>query len=219
MLYKRHEKLNANDFFNNRNGIAKPLYRYTTLGATLGGPVPGGLARQAVLLLLVRELGHDACRSRSGRVTVPTALERKGDFSQSVNQSGAADRRPRSDHRAAVPGQHDSRRPVSTRTAWRCSNVFPLPNALDRAITGGNYNYQFQESLEVPRHQHLVRIDVRPDGEGRALRRVSTLVRRQPGLRGAGRRRQLGAARPALHASTTTSLIGNYTRIAAARRW
>ena len=41
-LYKRHEKLNANDFFNNRNGIAKPLYRYTTEGATLGGPVPGG---------------------------------------------------------------------------------------------------------------------------------------------------------------------------------
>src|SRR5438876_866400 len=38
--YKRHEGLNANDFFNNRNGIAKPLYRYDTAGATLGGPVP-----------------------------------------------------------------------------------------------------------------------------------------------------------------------------------
>ena len=59
-FYKRHEKLNANDFFNNRNGIAKPLYRYTTLGATLGGPVPGREREgQAVLLLLVRELGHE----------------------------------------------------------------------------------------------------------------------------------------------------------------
>src|SRR6266540_4075446 len=28
-------------------------------------------------------------------------------------------------------------------------NVFPLPNATDRSITGGNYNYQFQESLNV----------------------------------------------------------------------
>lgn len=36
-LYKRHEKLNANDFFNIRGRIPKPLYRYTTLGATLGG--------------------------------------------------------------------------------------------------------------------------------------------------------------------------------------
>jgi hypothetical protein len=38
--YKRNEALNANDFFNNRNGIAKPLYRYDTAGATIGGPVP-----------------------------------------------------------------------------------------------------------------------------------------------------------------------------------
>src|SRR5262245_18847499 len=37
--YKRHEKLNANDFFNNRNGVAKPIYRFDTVGATIGGPV------------------------------------------------------------------------------------------------------------------------------------------------------------------------------------
>src|SRR5947208_669593 len=38
--YKRDENLNANDFFNNRNGVAKPIYRFDTVGATLGGPVP-----------------------------------------------------------------------------------------------------------------------------------------------------------------------------------
>jgi hypothetical protein len=38
--YKRHESLNANDFFNNKNGVSKPLYRYSTQGAALGGPVP-----------------------------------------------------------------------------------------------------------------------------------------------------------------------------------
>src|SRR5438093_6623685 len=37
--FKRHEALNANDFFNNRNGVAKPLYRFDTVGATIGGPV------------------------------------------------------------------------------------------------------------------------------------------------------------------------------------
>ena len=36
--FKRHESLNANDFFNNRNGLPKPLYRYTTVGATLLPP-------------------------------------------------------------------------------------------------------------------------------------------------------------------------------------
>src|SRR5215510_6326729 len=30
--YKRHEQFNANDFFNNRNGLSKPLYRFTTFG-------------------------------------------------------------------------------------------------------------------------------------------------------------------------------------------
>src|SRR5215475_1098468 len=37
--YKRHEEFNANDFFNNRNGAAKPRYRYNTFGGTIGGPV------------------------------------------------------------------------------------------------------------------------------------------------------------------------------------
>lgn len=35
----RHEDLNANNFFNNRQGIARPLYRYMIAGYSLGGPV------------------------------------------------------------------------------------------------------------------------------------------------------------------------------------
>ncbi|HLV01935.1 MAG TPA: TonB-dependent receptor, partial [Acidobacteriota bacterium] len=43
--YKRHENLNANDFFRNQQGVQKPLYRYSTLGGSIGGPIllPGGL--------------------------------------------------------------------------------------------------------------------------------------------------------------------------------
>jgi len=37
--YVRNDVLNANDFFNNRNNVKKPLYRYNTEGFTLGGPV------------------------------------------------------------------------------------------------------------------------------------------------------------------------------------
>src|SRR5439155_27283678 len=36
--YKRHEKLNANDFFNNRDGLPKPIYRFGTFGFAVGGP-------------------------------------------------------------------------------------------------------------------------------------------------------------------------------------
>ncbi len=37
--YYRHEEFNANEFFNNQLGVAKPLYRYENPGGTLGGPI------------------------------------------------------------------------------------------------------------------------------------------------------------------------------------
>jgi Outer membrane receptor for ferrienterochelin and colicins len=37
--YARNEDLNANDFFNNRNSVRRPEYRYNTLGFSLGGPI------------------------------------------------------------------------------------------------------------------------------------------------------------------------------------
>ena len=49
--YFRNEDLNANEFFNNRQGIPRPLYRYNYPGYTVGGPVliPGtGSTRIAI---------------------------------------------------------------------------------------------------------------------------------------------------------------------------
>src|SRR5215472_9036780 len=37
--FMRREALNANDFFNNRNGLAKPLARFNTITYNIGGPV------------------------------------------------------------------------------------------------------------------------------------------------------------------------------------
>ena len=37
--YLRNNDFNANDFFNNRNGVKRPEYRYNTEGASLGGPI------------------------------------------------------------------------------------------------------------------------------------------------------------------------------------
>lgn len=38
--YKRHEQFNAQNFFNNKTGALKPLYRYSDISGTIGGPVP-----------------------------------------------------------------------------------------------------------------------------------------------------------------------------------
>ena len=90
--------------------------------------------------------------------------------------------------------------------------MFPLPNALDRSITGGNYNYQFQESLEVPRHQHLARIDVRPTAKDALYGRFSTWYADNQGYAvpaGAANWGLLGQH----YTFKDTSLILNYTRI------
>lgn len=63
--YKRSEKLNANDFFNNRDGLVKPLYRFGTFGFAVGGPVyiPKCIQQkqgEVVLLLFSRKLASQA---------------------------------------------------------------------------------------------------------------------------------------------------------------
>ena len=59
--YGRHESLNANDFFRNRQGVKKPRYRFNTYGANLGGPVPK--AKEALLLLLAGSAAGEPPRS------------------------------------------------------------------------------------------------------------------------------------------------------------
>ena len=58
--FKRHEKLNANDFFNNRNGVPRPVYRHDISWihrgrAGLDSRRVQSQQRETVLLLFVRE--------------------------------------------------------------------------------------------------------------------------------------------------------------------
>ncbi len=56
--YQRDKSFNSINYFNEREGLPKPEYRYSTLGGNLGGPVPvpkmNRGQREAVLLLLDR---------------------------------------------------------------------------------------------------------------------------------------------------------------------
>jgi hypothetical protein len=170
--YKRDDRLNANDFFSNRSGIPKPLYRYTTLGATLGGPVPGSW-RDKLFFFYSFENWETKTPQPVRRVTVPTALERQGDFSQSFTQAGAliVIRDPVTG--LPFPGNRIPADRINP-NGLALLNVFPLPNANDRSVTGGNYNYQFQESLNVPRHQHLGRVDLHPTAKDSLYTRASS---------------------------------------------
>src|SRR6266481_371122 len=82
--YLRNEALNANDFFSNRNVVKRPRYRYSTLGATLGGPIyiPGHWNQDKTKLFGFYniEQWQISVPGSVNQYTMPTALERQGDF-------------------------------------------------------------------------------------------------------------------------------------------
>ena len=82
--FKRNEALNANSFDNNRFGSPKPPYRFDTFGGVLGGPVQ----KDKLFFFVSNEGWRIQKPTQRHRATVPTALERRGDFSQSVEQNG-----------------------------------------------------------------------------------------------------------------------------------
>ncbi|MBO0861211.1 MAG: TonB-dependent receptor [Chloracidobacterium sp.] len=82
--FLRNDKLNANSFTNNRNDVPRGVVRHNEYGGTLGGPVyiPGLYnGRDKTFFFVALEQVKD--RSPQTVIsTVPTALERAGDFSQ-----------------------------------------------------------------------------------------------------------------------------------------
>jgi hypothetical protein len=212
--YKRNEKLNANDFFNNRNGVAKPIYRFDTVGATLGGPVPlpkVNAGRDKLFFFY----SFDGLKSLNPRplqqVTTPTSLERAGDFSQSLDVNGRliAVRDPLTG--LPFPGNVIPAARIN-RSGQALLGVFPLPNSLDRSVTRGAYNYNFQESLDVPKRQNVVRLDYHPTAKDAFYSRVSTWYGDNQGYNVAAGGSPWGLVK--LHyLYTDDSGLFNYTRV------
>jgi hypothetical protein len=151
--YKRHEQFNANNYFNNQLGLPKPWYRFNTYNYNVGGPVyvPGKFNRNREKLFFFwsQEFWPLKVTNPLRQVTVPTALERTGDFSQSIDQNGALIAVTDPTTKQPFPG---NRIPASRidPNGQALSKIFPLPNFLDRNISAGRYNYISQISGETP---------------------------------------------------------------------
>jgi hypothetical protein len=158
--YFRNEDLNANDFFANRSGLARPSYRFNYPGYFLGGPVrfPGtgfNRHRNKLFFFWSQEFLPRTSPTSVTFQTFPTALERKGDFSQSLDQNGKliAVRDPLSN--APFPGNVVPANRISA-AGQALLNLFPLPNTIDPTHT---YNYAFQSPLQQPRNDQILRTD------------------------------------------------------------
>lgn len=82
--YFQSSVLNANDFFNNTNKIAKVPYHRNDFGGDVGGPI----WKKFKLFGFYGAEFMRQTRPSTLITTVPTQLERNGDFSQSFNADG-----------------------------------------------------------------------------------------------------------------------------------
>ncbi len=160
--FKRNDAFNANDFFNNRNSLARPLYRYDTIGGTIGGPIfiprVFNTSKDKLFFFYSREDWRVRTPQAPWRVTVPTALERAGDFSQSLDVNGKLIPIIDPTTGTQFPGNVIPANRMN-KSGQAILNLYPQPNVLNRAITGGNYNYQYQEITTQPKTQNLVKVD------------------------------------------------------------
>jgi len=168
--YDRNEAFNANNFFNNRAGIAQTPDRVSYLGGNLGGPirVPRIAATKGKMFFFVSAEQISELRPK-GLVneTFPTVLERQGNFTQSgsnakpIAAGGAAVTIKDPTNGTPFPGDIiPANRIIPSMTNYL--NLLPVPNyasAADLAISKGVYNDVFQESLHVPKWLNSARLD------------------------------------------------------------
>jgi len=168
--YIRNEDLNANDFFSNRNGVARPLYRYDNLGFSLGGPIyiPRKFNKEKNLLFGFYNLETLIAKvpGTLTQYTMPSALERQGNFSQTFDTNGKVIPVTDPTTHAPFPGNIVPANRLDS-NGVALLNILPLPNFVNPAITGYNYNYQIQEVLNNPKRSQLFKIDYVPGAKDR----------------------------------------------------
>jgi Carboxypeptidase regulatory-like domain/TonB-dependent Receptor Plug Domain len=176
--YGRRDAWNATPWENERAGTAKPKQKIDTPGFSLGGPVKiPGLGKSDDKKLFFFYSMEAPQVQKPGQVRLyrmPTALERKGDFSQTFDANGRLMfiKDPLSTGACSVttggPGCFPGNIIPTTRldpNALALLNLMPLPNIASTGPGAGALsNFTRQETPENPRMSNLLRIDGRPSG-------------------------------------------------------
>ncbi len=148
--YVQNDVLNATPFFTNLNGQKKSVVRKNTFGGSLGGPVylPKIYNGRNKTFFFVNYEGTRNPSAGQTTIAVPTALERTGDFSKTVDSAG----RPITIYdpnttvnsgsaavRSVFPGN------VIPANRWDpvgggfAKNLYPMPNITPAPNTTNNY--------------------------------------------------------------------------------
>jgi hypothetical protein len=166
--YWRHEQFNANEWFNNKTNVVKPKARFYNPGGTFGGPliIPGtNFNRSRTKLFFF--FSEDYTKNKTvinNTYTMPSALERGGDFSQTVTTTGApvtiydpTNQTPFANNR--IPSA------LISPQGQAMLNLFPLPDPLGLNLdtTGARrFNYRAILPQSRPNEDRILRVDYHP---------------------------------------------------------
>jgi len=177
--YGRRDAWNATPWENERAGLPKPRLKIDTPGFNFGGPVkiPGlgdGASETKLFFFYSMEAPQVQKPGQVRLYRMPTALERRGDFSQTLDANGRLifikDPLSSGACNAATggPGCFPNNVIPSNRldpNALALLNMMPLPNvSCSTPGCGALSNFTRQETPENPRMNNLLRIDGRPSG-------------------------------------------------------
>ncbi len=166
--FLRNNNLDANNYFNNLNGLARPQFKRNQFGFTAGGPVdiPKIYRQRDKLFIFGIYEGLRQQTPTTLLATVPTALERSGDFSQTFNQDGSLATIYNPFSTRFVNGQYvrtpfpGNKIPASLfdPVAQKLLQYYPDPNRPGDALTGAN-NFVGTAGLPTDSDQYTIRVD------------------------------------------------------------
>ncbi len=184
--FLRNSALDANDFFNNSLQRDKPPFRMNQFGGSISGPVvfpkkvfgPLGYEGRNRTFFFTDYQGTRWRRGDVFRTTVPTQLERRGDFSQTFDNQGRLVVIYDPLTTRANPA-YDAARPISAtnspfirtpfagnvipqarmdRVALEIAKYYPLPNTAGAQFTNAN-NFVSNAVRKVDGDQFSARLD------------------------------------------------------------
>jgi len=170
-FFHRNEGMNANEWFNKQNQLANgdanspEIYRYNYFGYQIGGPIK----KDRIFFFWNQEFYRQLVPLSLAQFYTPTALERQGDFSQSVDGTGQpiVISGPGVANNKIDPTQLPAAQQAVFTQVQTILNLYPQPNVPGFGSNGLNYNYSKPLSGEAPRREDILRVDVQLNNKNR----------------------------------------------------
>jgi hypothetical protein len=152
---RRHDSMNANTFFNNRQAVARSRYRYFVPGYSLGGPVyiprVFNTNKSKLFFFISQEYTRVTPAATVATANLPTAAQRTGDFSGALNSLGKLIPVIDPTTKAQFPGNIVPSDRID-KVGQFYLNFFPLPNGYVNPSPGQQYTSNYINVFSTYNH-------------------------------------------------------------------